>query len=401
MTPTGSETQVIGSAAQILLVLGGILLLSIATDLLGRRTVLPRVTLLLLLGILVGSQGLNLIPTIITSRFELIADMALLMIGFLLGGRLTTENIQNFGGSLMWISICAALTTTVAVGVLLYLSGLSLDLAILLGCIASATAPAATVDTVMESGEKGPFAQLLLAIVALDDAWALILFSLGLAAVGLLQGMDGATTPLTLAARELGGAVLLGLAIGLPGAALTGRIRPGRPMLTEALGLVFLCGGLALWLEVSFLIASMVMGAVIANLARHHEYPFHAIEDIEWPFLVIFFVLAGALLEFDSLAAIGWIGLVYVLARIAGKLLGASLGGALAGSDRVVRRWMGMALLPQAGAAMGMALMASHRYPEYQQTLLSVVIGSTVLFELLGPVFTRLALERCQSAKNR
>lgn len=99
--------------------------------------------------------------------------------------------------------------------------------------------------------------------------------------------------------------MILGVLLGFPAAYLTGRIRTGRPMLMEALGLVFLCGGIAIWLDVSFLIASIVMGAVVANFARHHEYPFHEIENIEWPFMTIFFVLAGASLELDMITQIG------------------------------------------------------------------------------------------------
>jgi len=155
---------------------------------------------------------------------------------------------------------------------------------------------------------------------------------------------------------------------------------------------VFVCGGLALWLDVSFLIASMVMGAVVTNMATHHEYPFHAIEDIEWPFMVIFFVLAGASLEFSALRDIGLIGAVYVVCRIAGKVLGAWLGGRHGRARQETRRWMGVAMLPQAGAAMGMALVATNLLPEYRQVVLSVVISTTVFFELIGPAFTRLAL---------
>ena len=98
-------------------------------------------------------------------------------------------------------------------------------------------------------------------------------------------------------------------------------------MLTEALGLVFTCGGIATLLGVSFLIAVMTMGAVITNLARHHEYPFHEIENIEWPFMVIFFMLAGASLEIGMLAELSLVGTVYLLARAGGKLLGAWVGG--------------------------------------------------------------------------
>ena len=296
------------STAQILLTLGGILLLGLATDVLGQRTFLPRVTLMLLFGMLIGPGMLDLVPAMVADRFELIASMALLMVGFLLGGRLTRENLQRSGREIISISITTVMVTALVVFLGLFIVGVPLEIAILLGCIASATAPAATVDIVLESGYTGRFADLLLAVVALDDAWGLIIFSLGLALVAALAGVDGHASPLLMALKDIGGAAILGLLIGLPAAYMTGRIRQGQPMLAEALGLVFVCGGLALWLDVSFLIASMVMGAVVANLAKHHEYPFHAIEDIEWPFMVIFFVLAGASLEFGTLRDIGLFG---------------------------------------------------------------------------------------------
>ena len=383
--------------AQILLTLGGILLLGLATDVLGQRTFLPRVTLMLLFGIFIGPEILDWIPAVITDRFELITNMALLMVGFLLGGRLTRENLRRSGREMVSISVTAVIVTTLTVFIGLFLIGVPLDIAILLGCIASATAPATTVDIVMESGYKGRFANLLLAVVALDDAWGLIIFSLGLALVAALVGVDGHASPLLMALKDIGGAAILGLLIGLPAAYMTGRIRQGQPMLVEALGLVFVCGGLAVWLDVSFLIASMVMGTVVANLATHHEYPFHAIEDIEWPFMVIFFVLAGALLEFSTLKDIGLIGSVYVVCRIAGKVLGAGLGSRFSRSNGASSRWTGVAMLPQAGAAMGMALVATSLLPEYRQVVLSVVVSTTVFFELIGPTFTRLALRRADS----
>ena len=367
-------------------------MLGLATDVLGQRTLLPRVTLMLLFGMLIGPGMLDLVPTVVTDRFELIASMALLMVGFLLGGRLTRDRLQRCGREIISISVTAVFVTSLIVFLGLMLVGVPLEIAILLGCIASATAPAATVDIVMESGYKGRFADLLLAIVALDDAWGLIIFSLGLALVAALAGVDGHASPLLAALQDIGGSAILGLLIGLPAAYMTGRIRQGQPMLTEALGLVFVCGGLALWLNVSFLIASMVMGAVVTNLAKHHEYPFHAIENIEWPFMVIFFVLAGASLEFSALRDIGLIGAVYVVCRIAGKVLGAWLGGRHGRAREETRRWMGVAMLPQAGAAMGMALVATNLLPEYRQVILSVVISTTVFFELIGPAFTRLAL---------
>ncbi len=378
--------------AHFILALGAILLLGMATDMLGKRTFLPRVSLLVIVGIIIGPSTLNLIPPLLVGNFEIIATMALLLIGFLLGGKLTRESLLRSGANGLWISLGAAVGTALVVFAGLVFTGVRADIALLLGCIASATAPAATYDIVLESRSKSAFSGLLLMIVALDDLWGLILFSFALTAAGVMQGLDSAGSPLLMAAKDIGGAVAIGLVIGLPAAFLTGRIKPGQPMLTEALGLAFLCGGLAIWADSSFLIASMVMGAVVANIAKHHEYPFHAIEDIEWPFMVIFFVLAGASLDLAALIDAGLICLAYILFRVVGKILGTGAGAAICGADAPTRRWMGLALLPQAGVAMGMALVASNTFPEYRSVLLPIVVGATVTFEIIGPVFTRMAL---------
>ncbi len=379
-----------------MLTIGGILLLGLVTSAIGRRTFLPRVTLLLVFGAIIGSNGLDWIPAEISRRFELVADVALLMVGFLLGEKLAFRSIRQFAAPMLWISVSAALVTAALVSLGLMWAGLPNSIAIVLGCIAAATAPAAVLDVAMESGSDNPFRDLLLAIVAIDDAWALLLFGFGVA----IATAATETNAIMMVLREIGGGAALGLLLGLPAAYLTGRLRQGQPILSEALGIVFVCGGLAIWLEVSFLIAAMVMGAVIANLAKHHEYPFHAIENIEWPFMVVFFVLAGATLELAALRDVGLIGGIYILCRAIGKILGARIGAELARVDKKTRNWMGPALLPQAGVAIGMALVASNHLPEHRQTLLSIVIGSTVFFEIIGPVFTRLALKRVQTTRD-
>jgi NhaP-type Na+/H+ or K+/H+ antiporter len=380
--------------AEILLSIGGIMLLGMITDLLGRRTFLPRVTLLLLFGILIGPSVFNLLPEIFISNFKLITEIALTMVGFLVGGKLSRKLLKSLGKQLLWVSLGAVIGTVVIVSLVLILAGVPIALAILLGCIAAATDPAATMDVVEETKSKGPFVKLLTAVVALDDAWGLIVFSIGLAVVGLLSGLNGWVPPLLLAFKEIFGAILIGLIIGIPAAFLTGRVEHGKPMLIEALGIVFLCAGLAIWLGVSFLLASIVMGMTIVNLAKHHKYPFHAIENSESPFIIVFFVLAGASLELNSLVGIGAIGTVYIFARIAGKVVGVKIGGEICKADISVKNWMGLALLPQAGVAMGMALVAANHFPEYRQLLLSIVISTTILFELIGPVITNMVLRK-------
>ncbi len=380
--------------SKTLLTLGGVMLLGMATDYLGRRTALPRVTLLLLFGVIIGPTVLDLLPEFSRLWFPIIADMALLMVGFLLGGRLAVSFLRENGRKVLGISLAVVATTTLVVGGGLLALGASMMMALLLAAIATATAPAATTDVVHELKADGPFSRVLLGIVAIDDAWGLIVFSFCLAVATSLSGGGDAVAILLHGLWELGGAVLLGVALGVPMAYLTGRIRAGEPTLAEALGLVFFCGGLALWMEVSFLLAAMVMGGTVANLAKHHQRPFHEIQHIEWPFMILFFVLAGAALNIDALLAVGVIGAAYILLRSVSRLAGAWLGGLFTHANKTEQRWMGLALMPQAGVALGMALVATQRIPELADTLLPIVISATVIFELVGPVLTRMALKR-------
>lgn len=381
-----------------LLALGVLLLAGLATDALGRHTPLPRVTLLLLFGIVAGPSGFDAIPETLLANFDLFANLALLMVGFLLGEKITPARLGAAGRGVGAVVLGEGLLTVVLVGGGLALAGLPAHVALALACIAAASAPAATFEVVTEERAAGPFTDRLLAIVALDDVLGLLLFGLGMGIVAAATSGLGLLAGGGFALREIGGAVLLGIALGVPGALLSGRLEAGEPTLVEALGLVFACGGLALTFDVSFLLAAMTMGAVVANLARHHERPFHAIEGIEWPFMIVFFAVAGARLEVHALGALGVLGAVYVACRVAGKLAGCVLGARLGGLDGCTGRWLGCALLPQAGVAMGMALIAADRMPEHGALVLSIVVGTTVLFELVGPVFTRLALRRMGEA---
>ncbi|MDM7861257.1 cation:proton antiporter [Alteromonas sp. ASW11-36] len=386
----------ISGQASLFIAVGGLLLFSLLVNTIGQRTALPRVTLLLLLGVAVGEQGLNILPDSLSTRFDIIADVALLMVGFLMGGKLTIKELRSNGRHVLWISLCGAIVTAIVVTLVCVLIGVSPVVALLLGAIASATAPAAIYDVIQESHFAGPYTETLLAIVATDDAWALLLFGLCIAVSSLLNG-HAADASVYRVMWDIGGAIFLGLAIGLPASYLTGRIKRGQPSLIEAMGCVLLCGGLAQYLEVSFLISAMIMGACITNLARHHDYPFHAIEDIEWPFMVLFFVLAGASIQLDGLASVGLLGLVYILARTAGKWLGAYVGAVISQAPLVTRHWLGIALLPQAGVGIGLALAASKYFPEHQHTLLTIIVSTTVFFELAGPILTKLSLSRARA----
>ncbi|MBT8115482.1 MAG: cation:proton antiporter [Arenicella sp.] len=384
-----------------LLSLGGILFLGLLTSTVAARTFLPRVTMLLLLGVLIGDHGLQILSGRFSQHFDVIANLTLMMVGFLLGGKLNKETFTRSAKQVVWISVTTAVVTALVVCFGLLSMGVGFEISLLLGTIAAATAPAAVVDVVSESGIDNRFTDSLLSIVALDDVWALLLFALAMAVVANAGSAVTDFAFLFQSLREVVGAIGLGVLLGIPAAFLTGRIREGQPMLLEAVGVVALCGGMALWLEVSYLIACIVLGSVVVNLAKHHESPFHAIEDIESLFLIVFFVVAGASLELHALKAIGYLGALYIVLRSLGKYFGAWLGACLGQADQSTSHWMRFALLPQAGVSIGMALVASTHFPKYQQTLLTLVISSTVFFEIIGPIYTRWAITRAAGQSER
>jgi Kef-type K+ transport system membrane component KefB len=380
-----------------LLTLGSIFLAGLVADIIGRYTRLPRVTLLLLLGVCVGPLGFDLFPDSSAEWFPFVADLALVMVAFLLGGELTLALFREHGRAVLVISLVVVAFTAAIVGAGLLMLGWPIPVALLLAAIATSTDPAAVSDVVREANARGPLTKTLLGVVAIDDAWGIAAMSFALAVVVGIGSPEAARVVALDGFIDLAGAVLVGCALGVPLALLSGRVRSGEPTQAEALGGVMLCGGVALLLDVSFLLAAMTMGVVVANLGRHHRRPFRAIEGIEWPFLVLFFVLSGASLQVAELGTVAELTLGYVLLRLLGRVVGGWLGSLLCGRSSSTRT-LGVALLPQAGIAIGMALVISQHVPEVGSVILTATVAGTILFEILGPIFTRLVVIRSGEA---
>lgn len=384
----------------IALVLGLLFLIGLIADIVGRSTFLPRVTLLMLGGLAVGPAGFSLIPdSFVDEWFPELTTIALALIGFLLGNQLSIPALTKRGSFVIRISLCKVFGAALFVAATLMLVGLDPVMALLLAGIAPATAPAATYDIVHESGASGEFVDTLLSIVAVDDVWGLMIFVLMVAVAGIVGGEASIGTGIVSSLIDIGGSIVLGAALGSPMAFLTGRIRRGEPMLAEALGFVLLGAGIAQQFDLLPIVTAMTMGIMVASLAAHHERPFHAIEGIEWPFMVLFFVLAGASLEVDTLMLAGGVTLIYVLARSCGIYAGTRLGSRIVRAPPLLRKWLGLALLPQAGVAIGMSLVAAQKFPETASMVLTVVVASTVVLETIGPIFTRLAIRNAASAQ--
>ncbi|MBW4706278.1 cation:proton antiporter [Roseobacter sp. YSTF-M11] len=379
----------------LLITLGALFFAGLFADQIGRNSWIPRVTLLLLCGLLIGRSGLNIIPAEVTALYPVLSVLALTMVAFLLGGVLRGATLRRYGATILLISGAIVIITVLLVSVGLMLFGVPLELALLLAAIASATAPAATNDVIRQSGVKNDFTQTLSGIVAVDDVWGLIVFSLAVVVVAQMTGTTGVPVHLD-ALREISGSVLLGVVVGAPAAFLTGRVSDGEPLETEALGLVFLTAGCALWFDLSFLIAGLVAGAVIVNFATHHTRAFHEIEHIQWPFMVLFFLLAGATLDVQASTELGALGALFIGLRVISRFIGGWIGGGAAQISKSRRALFGWALLPQAGVAIGMALVAARQFPQWADQIMVLTVGSTVIFEIVGPIACLMAIRVSQ-----
>lgn len=386
-------------SAGFLVATGALFLIGLALDKIGRQAHVPRVTLLILLGTVLGPSAFGLLPQSFYDASDLLTPVALTMVAFLLGSTLNRDTLAAHGREIFTISLAIVMCSILIVTGGLVLWGLPAPLALLFGGIAVATDPAATTDVIRQTGAKGRLVTNITGIVAIDDAWGVLAFAITLAAAGIL--MDGtAGNHLLHGLREIFGAVALGLAIGLPASVLTGRITIGEPTRIEALGLVFLCAGLALWFKVSFLLTGIICGATIVNFAQHHERPFHEIERLEWPFLLLFFVLAGAALDLGAMSQVATLTIAFIAFRMAARLFGGTVGGLLAGRPAREGALTGLALMPQAGVALGMALMVRDRYPEFGENIVTVTLAATIFFELAGPFLTLFALNRAAKSSN-
>ncbi len=375
-----------------LVIVGLFLLAGFAAHVLGQKAHIPRVTLLLLFGVGVGAT--DLLPEQVVDWFPLATQVALSLVGFVLGERFFGRRMRERTKVVVSVALAETLGAAICVFGALMLTGTSLVMSLLFAGLAPASAPAATVDVIRESGARGRLTDTVLGVVAIDDAYGIILFSFLLVIAEALSGSGISWSVLLHGGREVFGAGLLGLVLGIPMAAVTGRAKPGELTLLEALGFVLLCGGLASVLEVSFLLACMTLGAVVARRAHHHTRPLHAIEGISQPFLVTFFLLAGFEFDLSDFLTFGLVGAAYVIARSLGLIVGGTLGARAVGASPVVTRYVGWCLLPQAGVALGLGLIAAQRFPEVGEGLLSMLVGTTFAFEVLGPIATRIALRR-------
>jgi len=357
---------------------------------------LPNVTGYLVLGILFGPYCFNILHQDSLKTFSIVTDVALVFIAFTIGAEFELKFLKKVGKAPVIIGVLEGLTATILVDVILLCIGTEVPMALCIGAIASATAAASTMMVVKQYKCRGPLTNTLLPVVAIDDAVALICYGISLAIAKLVSGGVGDNVAFSIAkpfieiiVSLLFGAVL-GFALSLLCKLFTGRGN----RLACTLAVLFLCLSICDKFDLSTLLACMMLGAVFANASSVSDKIFEPVDRLTPPIYMVFFILSGASLNIRIIPTLGIIGVIYVVFRVVGKSLGAYLGASICKCEPTVKKWMGLTLIPQEGVAIGLATLAENAFPEYGQTIKTVVLCGIIIYELIGPMVTKFALKK-------
>jgi len=384
----------------IFLLASGLLIIGFIFGRLINIVKLPRVTGYIIAGIIFGPSLLNIFSENYLTQLDFIPQLALGIIALVIGAGLRFDLVKRLGSRFILITILQAVGAFTLVFLFLVLFKMPLGAALPLAAIATATAPAATVAIIREYRAQGPLTETILSVVALDDALAIMLFGLVLT-IDLKQlSTFGETALQSLSASfvEILVALVIGVILGLAAHFLIKIAKEVTDSLIIILGIVLLGIGLASISHTSALMTNMFLGLTLINVSSRNSDIVANLEKLTPPIYCFFFVLAGANLNLKLFTTVGptmitW-GIIFVLARIAGKIVGAYAGGALSGASEAIRKYLGLTLIPQAGVAIGLTLLITQdsSYFEYRSVILNITLIAVAFNEILGPACTRFAL---------
>lgn len=371
-----------------IMMVGGLLL-----GRLGKYVKLPNVTGYLVAGLIIGPYIMNILPQNMVDSFSLVSEMALGFIAFAVGSEFKLSYFRQVGATPIIIAATEAFGAVLLVMFSMIMLGFDVKLSILLGAIAAATAPAQTIMVIQQYKAKGPLTSMLLSVVALDDAVALIVF--GFAAT-LVKSMSSGTSltfsNLLAPIYEVILSFILGAVIGAMMSLLLNWFhKPSNRICIAIAGIFFALWG-AYRADASPLLSCMALGAMLTNMRDDIDDLSQVINSFTPPIFMIFFVISGAGFDFKALKSIGFIGAIYIMMRFAGKWLGAWFGGVITKSDKNICRYLGPTLMPQAGVAIGLILVAKTLVPEFAAQIQTVILSSTFIYSLIGPSVAKSAL---------
>lgn len=379
-----------------ILLLGGYFLGSLA-----ERLKLPSITGFIIAGLLLGPSCLGFVHHDLDKQLASITEIALSVIALVIGSEFKLSKLRKLGSRIIVITLFQLFATSILVTFALVLAGMSFPVAALLGAIASATAPAATVAIIRSLKARGKFVDYLYGVVALDDAGCIILFGIVAAFAGAhLGGESHFSAAILHSILEIIKVIMAGIVTGLAIHLFVNRLKRKNAVMLVSLGLVMLLCGTAIVFEFSMLLSCMTAGALMVNLSSKNLKVINSLNSLSPPLYAAFFAIAGTELNLGVLTSerVLLLGTIFVFARAVGKYGGVYFGAAVSHSEPLIKNYLGLCMLPQAGVAIGLVLYIQNSgiIPDINMSnmIMNIVLFSVLFNELTGPPLSKFAVIR-------
>jgi Kef-type K+ transport system membrane component KefB len=367
---------------------------------LAKKAGLPSVSGYLIFGLILGPSFINFFNGEELDVLTWISDIALATIAFSIGSEFVLKQLLKVGRVVMIITLAEVVGAIFLVFAVMYYGfNQSMVFSLVIASMSAATAPAATLLVIRQYRAAGKLTSTILPVVALDDVYGIVIFGIMISIAKILVSGEsiGIFEMIGVPILEIVASIGLGLIIGIVLMFAQKRYANNKDDL-QVIGLIAIGLGLGLskMFGLSSLLTNISIGTLIANTVMRSDRLYGAVNDFITPFYILFFTFAGASLDLSVLFQVGWMGIAYILARGAGKMIGAYLGAAYSKADPVIRNNLGLALLPQGGISIGLSVLVRQQLPEYAQLITTIIMFSVLIYETSGPIFAKLAIARAK-----
>lgn len=399
-----------------LLIIGLIIIASYFSGRLIKNFKLPSLIGFMLIGVLLGPSVLNVLSDIKQEYLGFITEIALGFIALSIGLELKFSSIKKLGSGIIWIILIESFGTFALVTTAIYLLTGNLPLALILGGIAPASAPEGTVAVIQDYKAKGLLTKALYAVVGFDDGIGIIIFGFASAISKKLLMQEAGMVSGSFAVmmleplKEIGLSILVGIILAFVFSFLIKKISSSNDMSLLLIGTTFIAIGLSVQFHLSLIMINLIIGLVIVNTQTYDvTQKIHDRLPSYMPMLfILFFALAGASLHFSALPTLGLLGLLYILTRSGGLILGSRVGAMIGHTDSKIKKYVGLGILAQGGVAIGLSLIVKHDFSGLGKvlsggqtsgdllgvTVITLVTATSVIFSIIGPIFARIALQK-------
>lgn len=374
-----------------------IILVGILGGRVAKKLTLPSVSGYIVAGLILGPSFINLVSSQDLGSLGFITDIALAAIAFSIGSEFLLSDMKKVGKRTLILTVTEVIGAFLVVFIAMFLIFRQpFEFSLVIASMSAATAPAGIVMVIRELRADGPLVKTILPVVALDDALGIMVFGVALSLAKMTSGIEEFTVFKIISAPliEIFGSLLLGFLLGVVLTYLAKKAKGRDELLKISLAFILAAVGASNFFNLSPLLTSMMMGGTLVNLKQNSKRVFGTINEFTPPINLLFFTLAGMSLDLRVLASVSFLGIGYILARAIGKIIGAGVGARALGESITMQKYLGLSLLTQGGISIGLSSIVASELPQFSESIITVILFSVLVFEILGPILAKIAITR-------